>query len=53
VSGGVKPKAETASIVGMKAGSKNPSEDLPKIELNCLLMGNKGFMLHRKGGIGS
>jgi len=27
--GGVRPKAETASVVGMKAESKNPSEDLP------------------------
>jgi len=47
-SGGVEPKAETVSIVGMKAESRNPSEDLPKPKkesiLNCRLMGNKGFI---------
>jgi len=33
-SGGVEPKGETASIVEMKAESKNPSEDLPNQEKN-------------------
>jgi len=33
-SGGVKPKAESASVVEMKAESKNPSEDLPNQEKN-------------------
>jgi len=32
--GGVKPKAETESIVEMKVESKNPSEDLPNQEKN-------------------
>jgi len=31
---GVEPKAETASVKGMKAESKNPSEDLPNQEKN-------------------
>jgi len=34
VSGGVEPKAETAGVVGMKAESKNSSEDLPNQEKN-------------------
>jgi len=32
--GGVKPKGETASVVEMKAESKNTSEDLPNQEKN-------------------
>jgi len=52
VSGGVKLKAEIASIVGMKAESKNPNEDLSKSRkesvLNCLLTGNRGFIYTRE-----
>jgi len=34
VLGGVKPKPEIVSVVGMTAESKNPSEDLPNQEKN-------------------